>query len=172
MARWTAALALAAALGAGACSGGSGGATATTADVSVTPATEPERRATEAEVSVTEGACYDLDGLGAGLAVDPGALREVPCDGPHTVEVAAVLEHPLEAGSRFPGREAVDGFATEACLERFEAYVGTPYEASLLDVAIVAPDEAGWDAGDRRIACLLYDTDFVPLVGPARGSAR
>ncbi|MEJ7844757.1 MAG: septum formation family protein [Acidimicrobiales bacterium] len=174
MVRAAAAFAVAATLTTGACAGGGGddGATTTTVDVAVTPATAPEQRATEAEVPVPEGGCYDLDGLGAGLAVDPAALRPVACEGPHTVEVAAVLDHPLEPGSRFPGGEAVDGFATEACLERFEAYVGAPYEASRLDVAIVAPDEAGWVAGDRRIACLLYDIDFVPLPGPARGSAR
>ncbi|MBA2495666.1 MAG: septum formation family protein [Acidimicrobiia bacterium] len=167
-------LAVAAALAGGACAGGGGdgAATTTTGGVVVTPATEPERRATEAEVPLSEGGCYDLDGLGAGLAVDPAALRPVACEGPHTVEVAAVLDHPLEPGSRFPGGEAVDGFATDACLERFDAYVGTAYEASRLDVAIVAPDEAGWAAGDRRVACLLYDVDFVPLPGPARGSAR
>lgn len=174
MVRAAAAFAVAATLTTGACAGGGGddGATTTTVDVAVTPATAPEQRATEAEVPVPEGGCYDLDGLGAGLAVDPAALRPVACEGPHTVEVAAVLDHPLEPGSRFPGGEAVDGFATEACLERFEAYVGAPYEASRLDVAIVAPDEAGWVAGDRRIACLLYDIDFVPLPGPARGTAR
>lgn len=174
MGRAAAALAVAAALTSGACAGDGddGAATTTTDGVAVTPATAPEQRATEAEVPVPEGACYDLDGLGAGLAVDPAALRPVGCEGPHTVEVAAVLDHPLEPGSRFPGGEVVDGFATEACLERFEAYVGAPYETSRLDVAIVAPDEAGWNAGDRRIACLLYDVDFVPLPGPARGSAR
>jgi hypothetical protein len=174
MVRAAAAFAVAATLTTGSCAGGGGddGTTTTTVDVAVTPATAPEQRATEAEVPVPEGGCYDLDGLGAGLAVDPAALRPVACEGPHTVEVAAVLDHPLEPGSRFPGGEAVDGFATEACLERFEAYVGAPYEASRLDVAIVAPDEAGWVAGDRRIACLLYDIDFVPLPGPARGSAR
>ena len=173
MVRAAAALAVAAALASGACTGGGddGAATTTTDGVAVTPATAPEQRATEAEVPVPEGGCYDLDGLGAGIAVDPAALRPVACEGPHTVEVAAVLDHPLEPGSRFPGGEVVDGFATEACLERFEAYVGTAYEASRLDVAIVAPDEAGWVAGDRRIACLLYDTDFVPLPGPVRGSA-
>lgn len=174
MVRAAAAFAVAATLTTGSCAGGGGddGTTTTTVDVAVTPATAPEQRATEAEVPVSEGGCYDLDGLGAGLAVDPAALRPVACEGPHTVEVAAVLDHPLEPGSRFPGGEAVDGFATEACLERFEAYVAAPYEASRLDVAIVAPDEAGWVAGDRRIACLLYDIDFVPLPGPARGSAR
>lgn len=173
MARAATVLAVAAALTSGGCAGGGddGAGTTTTDDVAVTPATEPERRATEAEVPLAEGGCYDVDGLGAGIAVDPAALRPVACEGPHTVEVAAVLDHPLEPGSRFPGGEAVDGFATEACLERFVAYVGAPYEASRLDVAIVAPDEAGWVAGDRRIACLLYDTDFVPLAGPVRGSA-
>lgn len=174
MGRAAAALAVAAAFATGACADGGddGAATTTTDGVAVTPATAPQQRATEAEVPVPEGACYDLDGLGAGLAVDPAALRPVACEGPHTVEVAAVLDHPLEPGSRFPGGEAVDGFATEACLGRFEAYVGAAYEASRLDVAIVAPDEAGWVTGDRRIACLLYDIDFVPLPGPARGSAR
>ena len=102
--------------------------------------------------------------------MDPAAIEERPCTGPHDVEVAAVFEHPAGPGAGFPGGDAVDGYATDQCLLRFEAYVGVPYESSSLDVAFVAPGEEGWDAGDRRIACVLYHVDFVPLTAPVRGS--
>ena len=102
--------------------------------------------------------------------MDPAAIEERPCTEPHDVEVAAVFDHPAGDDADFPGADAVDGYATDQCLLRFEDYVGAPYEASSLDVAFVAPGEDGWDAGDRRIACVLYHVDFVPLTGPVRGS--
>ena len=88
--------------------------------------------------------------------------------------MAAVFDYPAGAGLDFPGADAVDGYATDQCLERFEAYVGSAVRASTLDVAFVAPGEDGWDEGDRRIACVLYHIDFAPLTGsvPAPASDR
>jgi hypothetical protein len=86
------------------------------------------------------------------------------------VEVAAVFDHPLDAGADFPGVSAVDGYATDECVRRFEEYVGIAYEASTLDIAYVAPGEDGWEDGDRRIACVLYHIDFAPLTGSVRGA--
>jgi hypothetical protein len=110
--------------------------------------------------------------IDVGGPVDPAAIEERTCTEPHDVEVAAVFDHPAGPDAEFPGTDAVDGYATDQCLLRFEDYVGTPYEASSLDVAFVAPGEDGWDAGDRRIACVLYHVDFAPLTGPVRGSGR
>ena len=48
--------------------------------------------------------------------------------------------------------------------------MGAPYAESELDVLIIAPDEDGWDDGDRRIACVLYHTNFDPLTTPVANS--
>lgn len=81
-----------------------------------------------------------------------------------------MFDHPAAARADFPGEAAVDGYATDECLRRFEEYVGVAYEASALDVVFVAPGEDGWEDGDRRVACVVYHTDFAPLTGSVRGA--
>jgi hypothetical protein len=127
-------------------------------------------RATAAEVPLIEGQCGDVPRIVPGEAVDPATITLGDCQLPHGVEVAAVFEFPASPAIDFPGAAAVDGYATDQCLDRFDDYVGTAYLASRFDVTIVAPGAGGWQAGDRRIACLLYDADFAILTGPARGS--
>ena len=139
------------------------------ADVSVTT-TATIVRSTAEDAPLEVGQCGDVPAIDVGGPLDPAAIVDVACEQPHDVEVAAVFDHPAEARADFPGIDAVDGYATDQCLTRFEDYVGAPYESSSLDVAFVAPGEDGWDAGDRRIACVLYHVDFVPLTGSVRGT--
>lgn len=142
---------------------GDGGAATTTTVI---------ERTTEEEAPLSPGDCGDAPRLVIGGALDPATLELVPCDEPHQVEVGAVFDYPLGADGDFPGAISVDGYATEQCIERFEAYVGAPYLDSELDVLIIAPDEDGWDDGDRRVACVLYHTDFELLTGSVEASGR
>ena len=127
-------------------------------------------RSTAEDVPLDVGQCGDVPSIDVGGPLDPAAIDDVDCAQPHDVEVAAVFDHPAGASADFPGVDAVDGYATDQCLTRFEEYVGAPYESSALDVAFVAPGEDGWDAGDRRIACVLYHVNFEPLTGSVRGT--
>jgi hypothetical protein len=127
-------------------------------------------RSTAQDAPLEVGQCGDVPRIRVGGPLDPARVADVPCAQPHDVEVAAVFDHPAADDAGFPGEAAVDGYATDECLRRFEAYVGTPYQASTLDVAIVAPGEDGWEDGDRRIACVLYHIDFAPLTGSTRGA--
>ena len=129
-------------------------------------------RTTEEVAPVSPGECGNVPRLQVGGALDPATIEVVPCDQPHLMEIGAVFEYPLPPDSDFPGTISVDGYATEQCLERFEAYVGAPYTESELDVLIIAPDEDGWDDGDRRIACVLYHTNFEEITGSVEGSGR
>ena len=129
-------------------------------------------RSTAEDVPLEVGQCGDVPTIDVGGPLDPAAIVDVACDQPHDGEIAAVFAHPADASSDFPGVDAVAGYATGQCLTRFEDYVGAAYEASSLDVAFVAPGEDGWDAGDRRIACVLYHVDFEPLTTSVRGSGR
>jgi hypothetical protein len=162
----TASLLAAAALAGVGCSGGG----ASEDSASTTSTTGPAQRATAAEVPLAVGQCGDLDRIRAGVAVDPAALRLLPCDQPHLVEVGAVFDYPAGSAVGFPGSEAVDSYATDECVQRFAPYVGAPYGTSTFDVAIVAPDGGGWSDGDRRIACLLYQADFAPVTGSVAGT--
>jgi hypothetical protein len=129
-------------------------------------------RTTAEEAPVAVGDCGNLPDLRVGGALDPATVELVDCAQPHDVEIGAVFDYPAGAGIDFPGTAAVDGYATDQCIERFEAYVGAAYEASTLDILIVAPDEDGWDVGDRRIACVLYHIDFQDLTGSVEGSGQ
>jgi hypothetical protein len=159
-----AAVAVALAVG---CSGGGDGGGGEAATTSTTV-----RRTPAVEVGLRVGQCGDVPGVPVGSALDPATLTDVDCALPHDVEVAAVFDFPAGPDIDFPGAAAVDGYAFEQCIERFEPYVGRAYEASTLDFVIVAPDEDGWDDGDRRLACVLYDIDFGQLTGWVSGSGR
>lgn len=157
------AVALVVALFVGGCGGGDdaarGAATTTTV-----------RRTTAEEAPLRVGECGDVPQLQVGGALDPATFTESPCDQPHAIEIGAVFDYPVGPDLDFPGTVSVDGYATDQCLERFEAYVGSPYASSVLDVLIVAPDEDGWADGDRRIACVLYHVDFQTLSQSVEGS--
>jgi hypothetical protein len=84
-------------------------------------------------------------------------VTAVPCDQAHDNEVFGVFKHPAAADAAFPGEEAVNQVAQEGCLERFQPYVGRPYDGSDLQVAVIAPGEKSWkEEHDRAIACVLY----------------
>jgi len=129
-------------------------------------------RSTAEEAPVSPGDCGNVPRIQVGGALDPATIELVPCDEPHLMEIGAVFDYPLGPDADFPGVISVDGYATAQCLERFDAYVGAPYAESELDVLIIAPDEDGWDDGDRRIACVLYHVDFQELTGTVEGTGR
>ena len=133
-------------------------------------ATTTIERATAEEAPVAVGECGDVPRLRVGGALDPATITEVDCAVAHDVEIGAVFDYPAGADLEFPGAVSVDGYATDQCIQRFEAYVGSSYESSMLDVLIIAPDEDGWAEGDRRIACVLYHIDFQDLTGTVAGS--
>ncbi len=113
--------------------------------------------------SVTEvevGDCFD----------DPdsdivSALNVVDCAGAHDNEIFAEV---FMSETSFPGDEAVGDFAFEACLERFEPYVGQAYVDSPLDYLYLGPTTESWDSGDRAVLCVLYSADLSKLTGSMR----
>lgn len=107
---------------------------------------------------------------------DPAADREleqvdvVPCDEPHDNEVFATLEHPPTPDDIYLGRDAIVGYAEQACPEPFNAYVGVAYQRSRFSLFPIVPSEATWAEGDRQIICALYDHQAGKLTGSMRGS--
>lgn len=160
-------LGCAVALAVGSCTGGGGDDEPVAEGASTTTTI---RRSTAAEVPLSVGQCGDVPRLQVGGALDPATFVATDCAAPHTVEIGAVFDYPTGVDIPFPGGQNVDGYATDQCIERFEAYVGVDYLSSTLDFLIIAPDESGWDDGDRRIACVLYQTNFDPLLAPVAGS--
>lgn len=112
-------------------------------------------------------------GLGAAAGFQPGTCLDegdlpVDCAVEHEAEVYALVS--LPEGS-WPGDEAADAAADEACRSEFEAYVGTAYDDSALYFSYYPPTQDGWAAGDRQVICLVFDPEG-PLTGSVRGSGQ
>ena len=140
-----------------------------------TTTTEPPLEAGE-QVFVYQpsvGDCFDRRKL------EPGPEQRgqtdivllLDCGLPHQNETFAVLDVP-GAGRDFPGEEALQDFARANCVADFEAFVGTPYVVSTLEIGYYIPTESSWGAGARTLGCYVYDVDGAKLVGTMRASGR
>ena len=103
-------------------------------------------------------------------AVEITGVAGTPCTDPHDNEVYAVLDLNL---SSFPGQEQVADLALEACLERFQAFVGREYEASVLDIYLIYPtSESFTEQDDREVVCSVNHVSDRKLIGSMRGSGQ
>lgn len=83
------------------------------------------------------------------------SVEGVPCSQAHSAQAYAIFDV-VGFGDAFPGSAAFDEQADEGCYERFESFVGAPYEDSELYIQTLEPTEASWtEIGDREIVCLL-----------------
>lgn len=109
------------------------------------------------------GDCFDV-----GDADEVETVDAIPCDQPHVYEAFATFEL---TGEDYPGDVVVGEQAGAGCIERFEAYVGAPYETSSLYVFPISPSEQTWeDEDDREVICALVTEDQSPRSGTAEGS--
>ncbi len=97
-------------------------------------------------------------------------VSQVPCEEAHTYEVYAVVDLPGDAGAAYPGDTAVAIEGSQLCRDRFEAYIGIPYEESPLDSGVVYPTSESWSEGDREVICSVYALDGDLLTGSKRSS--
>jgi hypothetical protein len=83
------------------------------------------------------------------------SVEGVPCSQAHSAQAYAVFDL-VGFGDAFPGSAGFEEQATSGCLERFESFVGVPYEQSELYFMTLEPTEEGWvQLDDREIVCLL-----------------
>lgn len=86
------------------------------------------------------GDCIMPPEIAGGEAIDVERVRTIDCSEPHDAEVIAVFE--IEGRpSQFPGEEALFREAQQGC----------PTKCSLF----IYPTRQSWNAGDRRITCIL-----------------
>lgn len=69
----------------------------------------------------------------------------VDCRRPHDGEVYATFEHPAEADFPYPGGSQLREWRNIQCLEPFEAFVGTPFVLSLLQIGSIGPGADDWN---------------------------
>ena len=87
----------------------------------------------------------------------PEVTTLVDCRRPHDAEIFEVLEHPAPAGEDYPGTVGMEAWATQACYQRFEAFVGVEYERSLLEIGSIRPPRENWEQGPyRAVHCYVY----------------
>jgi Septum formation len=111
------------------------------------------------------GECTNED-----LSGSVGEIDTVDCDDQHTAEAYAQFD--LDDSDDFPGADQVSQQATEGCQgDRFEEYVGLPYNESKFVAQSVNPTEETWDNGDRTVICVINGTtDGSSLEGSAEGT--
>jgi hypothetical protein len=112
------------------------------------------------------GDCFDDGSVFAAEDNEVSSVPGVPCSQPHDNEVYAVFDVSMTS---FPG-ERMGDLAHEACLERFESFVGKDYESSSLDVAALYPTRESWSGqNDREVVCAVYDMQAKKLTGSVKG---
>lgn len=92
-------------------------------------------------------------------------IRAVPCTEPHDLEVYALGTLP---DGEYPADEELDTEAGDVCVTNFDAYVGTAYEDSRLDLGFITPSAEAWDDGDRGVSCFLFELDGTQRSETAR----
>lgn len=112
------------------------------------------------------GDCFN-DQEGAGDVVFD--VPVVPCNEPHDNEI--YYEFSM-TDAVFPGDDATLESSAFRCLDEFQAFVGTEYLESDLDLFPITPTAASWEEGDRVVYCVLYAVDLSKLTGTMRGSGR
>jgi hypothetical protein len=112
------------------------------------------------------GDCFDDGTAFTEEDASIGSVPGVPCAKPHDNEVYAVFD--IDAAT-FPG-DAMSEMAHDACLERFESFVGIDYESSSLDIATLYPSAESWSRqNDREVICAVYDVELAKLTGSVQG---
>jgi hypothetical protein len=96
-------------------------------------------------------------------------IRAVPCSEAHTDEIMAAVDLPDE--DEYPGAEAIEERAEEACHEEFTQFVGRPWDDSQLDYGYLAPTEESWADGDREVLCTVGDPNMA-VTGTLRNANR
>ena len=109
--------------------------------------------------TIRVGDCFDdTSALVSEEAGEVSSLPGVPCAEPHDNEVYAVFDVDFAS---FPGDEEMGELAFSQCLERFQGFVGTVYEESILDITALYPSDQSWRLqDDREVVCAVYDMNL------------
>ena len=109
---------------------------------------------------IAVGDCMNTPEDDVFFEIDP-----IDCAEPHDLEVFAVVDlsgvsSEFSLASPYPGDDAVYDAALDACYDRFEGYVGMPYEESVLYLDAFTPTFEGWTEVDDRVAnCVLFEVN-------------
>jgi Septum formation len=114
---------------------------------------------------LTVGDCFDDPSESGEIS----SVSAIDCAQPHDNEVFALYDY--DGSGDYPGEGTLTTAADDGCIDRFDAYVGTPYLDSEVFSTHLIPTEESWGTGDREIVCVLYIPN-EKIEGSLEGSGR
>jgi hypothetical protein len=99
------------------------------------------------------------------------SFSRVSCGSPHQAEVYGVVAYSPDV-QRYPGGRALEQYGEERCYAEFQPFVGKLYELSALDISVLAPSEAEFQAGNHQLRCTVRHVENQLLIGSMRDSGQ
>jgi hypothetical protein len=93
----------------------------------------------------------------------------IPCPHDHDFEAFAATNLDF---STYPGDTAITGKAEEFCDKEFAAFIGKPFDDSLLEMTYFFPTRESWKTGDKEIVCLVGAAAGAQSKGSLKGSKK
>jgi len=112
------------------------------------------------------GDCFNDSGDATTLVV-----TGVPCDSAHQSQVVALVELSDEPGAEWPGDGDLADQSRSVCFGAAAEAVSGNLADPTVGLSAYVPDQRSWDAGDRRIVCVVGRFDNTPIKGSLIGSA-
>lgn len=112
------------------------------------------------------GTCYDDTDYSYILS---GSVLTRGCEEPHFNELYYRETLPGAADSTTAAAEDLEA-AEARCRTEFAAYVGLPYNESVLEFYTISPSNEEWLAGERTHLCVLYERDYRDMTTSMRDS--
>jgi len=104
---------------------------------------------------------YETGDCFTDAALEQAIPEPISCDEPHTIEVYESGDFDDGPDAAYPGFDALFAPAQQACEVAFVDLTGVEIAASIRHVEVLAPSQEGWDEGDRRFLCYVYDDPEV-----------
>ncbi|MHB1521679.1 MAG: septum formation family protein [Ferrimicrobium sp.] len=101
------------------------------------------------------------------IQADLTTVTVVACTQPHTQQVFGLVRLPESSSASYPSMPQLDAQANGLCLDRFDRFVGVPYQRSKLFFTYMLPSVGSWSAGDRSVVCIVES-----VTGPLRRSVQ
>ena len=161
------------------CQGSSDGSQAASASSAASPSEAPlaegSQPAATGEPEIRMISSFDLEvddcWLVPMVEIDANDTVLIDCEQPHQYQVYYITDYAGDT-DEFPGKQAMENAADEACIAAFENYVGIDYDSSEFDYSTLYPSEDTWEDGDRELLCSLEASDNSEWTGSGKGAAR
>jgi len=118
--------------------------------------------------SLVVGDCFNEDTSADTIST----VDIVECSVPHKWEAFESIQM---TDATYPGDEATQQQADQACNDPFTAYVGLGYDESIYDYSFYFPTQETWDdpvLKDREILCLAKDDNDADITGSVKGANK